>query len=190
MIPLRCERLFAGGVMRPLFLLLLIFPLTCFSQDPEFPVDNLVEDVGSVINCNHCGKDGTPCRYTLGWGHTTESKKYQKTHKDENVIVEGCNVGKSGNKELKDIAICQKGPNGNWFGLKFQTTANGGKNLFDLSDLAWQSQVSSKNNTLGFMRMTQAHFIGILLKAQKAIKKRQCKKAIFKFVCTSGLSSL
>lgn len=144
--------------------------------------------------------EGT-CDFIFAWGHDKEVLSFLKSNSEDNIVIQGCDVGKGGFNMLEEVGLFQNGHNGTWFGGYHNNKANAGFNLFNLSGIRMDrdynpdngltgiEKIYEKNNLLGFMRMTQTHFIGIMKDAMERVKNRECGEVMIKFTCPSEFKS-
>jgi len=145
------------------------------------------------------GTGGKECKFILAWGHNSDVTAFQEANPTDNMVIQGCGIGRSGFNALKEVGLYQTGPNGTWFGKRENEWSNAWFNLFNFADLPWPyapsdgvegiEKIYEKNNLLGFMRMTQIHFIGIIKKAMEQVQSGECGKVILEFACPSQLKS-
>ena len=135
------------------------------------------------------------CTFTLGWGHTGEALDYYDANKNQNVITQGCYVGKTGGGIFAGSSIEQSGPNGSWFENLQNSRSNGGFSPFDLDNIkgtAWtggRDELMKFNNLHGFMRLTQVHTIQLVSAAYLAVSEGRCPKARIQFKCLAETSA-
>jgi hypothetical protein len=110
--------------------------------------------------------DTESCSLHLGWGHVGHSKNYIKKVNGTGIGM-GCNSGEAGVGELEkkiEWWRFQRGSNGAYANDESQGTQNGGLNpvIFEGDDKFKDDNGSSvflKNSFVGFMRLTQFHWL-------------------------------
>ena len=137
------------------------------------------------------------CEFFFAWGHDKEVISFRNANPDDSMVIQGCDVGQSGFNMLEEVGLCQNGHNGDWFYAYDDHKANAGFGLFTFPGFRhpWVSkvkgikQILKKNNLLGFMRMTQTNFIGIMNKAMEQVQDRKCAEVKIKFTCPSEFNT-
>jgi hypothetical protein len=133
------------------------------------------------------------CQLHLGWGHSGNSKNYLKDINATGIGM-GCNSGNAGVGDLvKDNHWWrfQRGPNGSYDMANYQGTQNGGLApvIFDTDDFGRsEKQVILKNSFVGFMRLTQYHWLKLHEYAQTQLLTSECENVKISFDCVDGTS--
>jgi hypothetical protein len=135
------------------------------------------------------GPQDKECQLMLGWGHTRQAKNLI-SGRGISGIGQGCNDRECGVGELKDkdeFWRYQAGTNGLYAHKYFQGTQNSGLNPLILEGLRHHKHsVSVKNSRLGFMRMTQYHWLKLHEYAMTKIKSDECSAVSIEFTCVAS----
>jgi hypothetical protein len=131
------------------------------------------------------------CQLHLGWGHSKNSHKYIKEINATGIGM-GCNSGNAGVGDLEKNSHWwrfQRGPNGSYAMSRYQGTQNGGlaPAIFEQDDYNLDSQsVFLKNSFVGFMRLTQYHWLKLHEYAQSELLKSDCASVKITYDCVDG----
>ncbi len=181
--------------------LLITKTATAQNQDTLLQANKLltqVSQIGASKTCvnNDNEKIKDACKMHFGWGHCTEAKATVRLHKNENWVVQGCNIGQAGfGSCMAKKGIFQKGPNGDWF-EEPNIHTNGGLNLIDeqiISKAANISSINQKINMSSFIRMSQYNWLILVREARKQLlsgDSPKCKKVEVSFSCLSAEESV
>jgi hypothetical protein len=117
------------------------------------------------------------CIKYLVWGHSDHAKEFLRRNHLVG-IGQGCNSGNGSVGKVK--SLFQRGPNGTYAQQAYQGTQNAGMSPLILSTDT-DGLLLTKNSHIGFMRMTQYHFLSLIKHSQE--NSSNCSKMLIKFHC-------
>lgn len=154
------------------------------------------------------------CRFELLWGHTQDvnpESGFYITHPDvakRPVLIQGCSIGKAQQmglwKDRKESSFSFLGPlrqregNGDYGGGKLLGNGNLNPISTELSGNARTSSyelvnqlygLRALNGYLGFMRLTQYHYLWLARQAMEQVQSGACAEATVQFRCLYGIGS-
>jgi hypothetical protein len=165
---------------------------------PKITPEKLLQEIIKPNEQLICGKTkelktsaDPECQLYLGWGHTYMGHDYIKDINGCGIGM-GCNSGVAGVGDLKNkpnFWRFQRGSNGTWANYEYQGTQNGGLNPVLLDDKIDYgnnfSKIYNKNSYLGFMRMTQYHWLKLKEYADQFLINKVCSDVKINFACVA-----
>ncbi len=131
--------------------------------------------------------EDSDCQIYLGWGHTHSSHEAIANTNSQCGIGMGCGSGEAGVGDMakkNEYWRFQRGTNGTYSNEYSQGTQHGGLNPVIFEPDANQEHLD-RNSYLGFMRLTQYHWLQLYNYAAKELLNTQCSSVRIEFICAN-----